>query len=161
MFYAAGIQPLAERVQAIRDSLFPTTQRKLREFLGLINFYRRFIPHSASTLQPLHDLLGLFKRPSDTLTWSDIASTTFSNIKTALADASLLVHPTPDAPTCVMTDASNVAVGAVLQQFVNGNWCSIAFFSRALKPAETRYSTFDRELLAIYLAVKHFRYILP
>ena len=60
----------------------------------------------------------------------------------------------------MITDASDVAVGAVLQQYVNGQWCPIAFFSKSLKAAETRYSTFDRELLAIYLAVKHFRYFL-
>lgn len=59
-----------------------------------------------------------------------------------------------------MTDASEVAVGAVLQQYIQGQWCPISFFSKALKPAETRYSIFDRELLAIYLAVKHFRYFL-
>lgn len=55
-----------------------------------------------------------------------------------------------------MTDASDVAVGDVLQQHIAGMWCPIAYFSKKLKPAETRYSTFDRELLAVYLAVKHF-----
>ena len=57
-----------------------------------------------------------------------------------------------------MTDASDVAVGAVLQQLIDNQWCPVAFFSTKLKPAETRYSTFDRELLAIYLAIKHFRH---
>ena len=57
-----------------------------------------------------------------------------------------------------MTDASDTAVGAVLQQQINGEWKPIAFFSKRLKPAETRYSTFDRELLAIYLAIKHFQH---
>lgn len=57
-----------------------------------------------------------------------------------------------------MTDASDVAVGAVLQQCVNGEWCLSSYFSRTLKPAETRYSMFDRELLTVYLAIKHFRY---
>ncbi len=50
-----------------------------------------------------------------------------------------------------MTDASDVAVGAVLQHFINGKWCPLSFFSRALTPAETRYCTYDRELLAIYI----------
>ena len=59
-----------------------------------------------------------------------------------------------------MTDASDTAIGAVLQQYVDGQWQPVSFFSKKLKPAETRYSTFDRELLAIYLAVKHFRYFL-
>ncbi len=54
-----------------------------------------------------------------------------------------------------MTDASDITIGAVLQQFIDGHWHPIA---KHLKPAETRYSNFDRELLAVYLAVKHFRY---
>ncbi len=59
-----------------------------------------------------------------------------------------------------MTDASDVAVGAVLQEYIKEQWCPLAFFSRTLKPAETRYSTYDRELLESYLAIKHFRYFL-
>ena len=57
-----------------------------------------------------------------------------------------------------MSDASDNAVGAVLQQFINDQWCPVAFFSKKLKPAETKYSTFDRELLPVYLAIKRFRH---
>ena len=57
-----------------------------------------------------------------------------------------------------MTDASEIAVGAVLQQFIDNRWQPLAYFSKSLTPAETRYSAFDRELLAIYLAIKHFQY---
>ena len=59
-----------------------------------------------------------------------------------------------------MTDASDTAVGAVLQQHINDIWKPISFFSRKLTPAECRYSTFDRELLAVYLGIKHFRHFL-
>ena len=155
-----GIRPLEAKVEVIRNFQQPTTQRQLCEFLGLINFYRRFIPNCATTMQPLHSLLNHTKRPSDSLEWTDTAVTAFSEIKDALANASLLVHPIHGAPTCVMTDASDVAVGAVLQQYIHGQWHPISFFSRALQPAQTRYSTFDRELLAIYLAIRHFRYFL-
>ena len=57
-----------------------------------------------------------------------------------------------------MTHASNIAVEAVLQQLVDNQWCPITFFSTKLKPAETRYSAFNRKLLAIYLAIKHFQH---
>ena len=77
----------------------------------------------------------------------------FTDIKHALAQAILLFHPKPDAPTCIMTDASNVAIGAVLQQLIDGQWCPVSFFSTKLRPAETRYSTFDHELLVIYLSI--------
>ena len=59
-----------------------------------------------------------------------------------------------------MTDASDTAVGAVLQQYLDGTWHPHSFFSKMRTPAETRYSTFDKELLAIYLAIKHFHHFL-
>ena len=65
-------------------------------------------------------------------------------------------HPKPDTPTSIMTDASDIAVGAVLQQYIANDRCPISYFSKKLKPAESRYSTFDRELLAVYLSIKHF-----
>ena len=148
-----GIRPLEEKVEVVREFPLPNTQRKLRTFLGLVNFYHRFIPNGATILQPLHSLLKRTKRPSDAPEWTEVTVAAFNNIKHALANASLLVHPTADAPTSVMTDASDIAVGAVLQQHINGQWCPLAFLSRALKPAETRYSTYDRELLAIYLTI--------
>ena len=67
-------------------------------------------------------------------------------------------HPHADVPINIMTDASDTALGAVLQQHINSEWRPIAFFSKKLKPAKTRYSTFDRELLAMYLAIKHFQH---
>ncbi|XP_064479313.1 uncharacterized protein LOC135392535 [Ornithodoros turicata] len=134
------------QVQAIRDFPQPPLARKLREFLGLVNFYRRFIPGCASTLQPLEALLASAKSRSATINWPQ--STT------------LLAHPVPDAPTVLMVDASASAVGAVLQQQVSNQWQLLSFFSRKLKDREVRYSTFSRELLAVFLAVKHFRHFL-
>ena len=153
-----GITPLPEKVQAIHDFPQPQIQRQLRQFIGLVNFNHRFLPHCADMMQPLHALLTSSKTKSQTLTWNDGALAAFNATKRALANASLLSYPKSDAPTSLMTDASDTAVGAVLQQYVNGTWCPISFFSRKMTPAETRYSTFDRELLAVYLAIKHFRH---
>ena len=153
-----GICPLEEKVQTIRDFPQPATQRKLREFLGLVNFYHRFLPHCAETLQPLNGLLSAAKDSTRAVAWNDAATAAFITIKEALANVALLSHPKPDAPTCIMTDASEVAVGAVLQQRIGDEWHPISFFSTKLRPAETRYSTFDRELLAVYLSIKHFRH---
>ena len=156
---AHGIQPLPDKIEAIQQFPQPNTQRKLREFLGLINFYHRFIPHCADIVRPLHTLLATTKTKQP-LTWNDNTLKAFNDIKQAIANASLLSYPTTDAPTNIMTDASNTAVGAVLQQLIDNTWRPIAFFSKTLKPQETRYSTFDRELLAVYLAIKHFRYFI-
>ena len=70
----------------------------------------------------------------------------------------MLVHPHPNAATCITTDASNVAVGAVLEQFIEGQWKPISFFSDKFTPVHLTYSAFDRERLAAYLAVRHFQY---
>ena len=152
-----GISPVPEKVKAVNDYPQPHTQRQLRRFIGLVNFYHRFLPHCAELMQPLHSLL---KGKSQTLAWNEAATTSFQATKDALAKASLLTYPTPNAPTCLMTDASDTAVGAVLQQHINNTWKPISFFSRKMTPAETRYSTFDRELLAVYLGIKHFRHFL-
>lgn len=152
-----GITPVPEKVQAVHDFPQPQSQRQLCRFIGLVNFYHRFLPHCAALMQPLHSLL---KRKTQSLTWTEETLTAFDATKEALANASLLAYPTPEAPTCLMTDASETAVGAVLQQHINGAWHPISFFSRKMTPAETRYSTFDGELLAVYLAIKRFRHFL-
>ena len=72
----------------------------------------------------------------------------------------MLVHPGHEAPTSLTVDASDVAVGAVLEQLIDGVCKPLAFFSRQLCPPERKYSTFDRKLLALYLAVRHFCYFL-
>ena len=114
---AQGIQPLTDKVQAIQQFPQPATQQKLREFLGLINFYHRFIPHCADILKPIHNLLTNNNlKAKQLLTWDEKTLKVFNDIKQAMADASLLAYPQPDAPTNIMTDASSNAVGAVLQQ---------------------------------------------
>ena len=119
-----------------------------------MNFYHRFIPNGASLLHPLNLLLS--KSSPKTLVWDDTATSAFAAIKDALAEATLLAHPMVGAPTSIMTDTSSIAVGAMLQQYIDGQWQPLTYFSKSLKPSETRYSAFDR----VYLAVKHFRYFI-
>ena len=153
-----GIKPLEEKVTAIQNFPLPNTQRQFCEFLGLVNFYHHFVKNCAKILLPLNKLLSTTKDDKVQLQWNDDATAALSAIKKALASATLLFHPKQDAPTSIMTDASSFAVGAVLQQYIDHHWCPVAYFSKKLKPAEIKYSTFDRELLAVYLVIKHFRY---
>ena len=156
-----GIQPTKERVKEIHEFARPTSIRQLRRFLGLLNFYRRFIPNAATILTPLTDILrNQPKRSLKAFEWTDERNDAFEKAKDELAKTTLLVHPSSDRMTCLMVDASDTAVGGVLQQFSESMWKPIAFFSRRLKAAEMRYSTFGRELLAVYLAIRHFRYFL-
>ena len=135
-----GITPIKEKVQAICDFPVPESQRKLRQFIGLVNFYHRFLPHGAELMQPLHTLLTPTKTRAQTIAWHDTAKAVFDATKEAM-------------PLSYTTDASDTAVGPLLQQHVAGTWCPISFFSKKLKPSETRHSTFDRELLAVYLDI--------
>ena len=158
---AAGLEPLPQKVAAIEDFPRPATVRKLREFLGLVNYYHRFIPQAAGLLAPLNDLLkGVKKNSPKPLEWGQAAADAFSAIKRQLVSLTRLAYPVPHAPTVLSTDASGEAVGAVLQQEVAGVLRPIAFFSKRLEPAQRSYSAFDRELLAVYEAVRHFRHFL-
>jgi hypothetical protein len=102
------------RVQAITAFPQPADKKKLREFLGMFNFYHRFVPHCAGHLHPLHNLLA-----SPTFVWSPECQEAFEFCKSALAKATLLVHPQHDAPTSITSDASDKAVGAVPEQFID------------------------------------------
>jgi hypothetical protein len=121
----------------------------------MVNFYRRFLPGIARTLQPLTDAL---KGAPKTLEWPLAAA--FGAAKAALAAAVPLAHPAPNAVLSLATDASDTHVGGVLQQLTGGRWQPLAFYSKKLSGAGTRYSTFDRELLAAFRAVRHFRFLL-
>ena len=152
-----GMAPPADRVDCILQIQEPNSVKALQEFLGAINFYHRFIPQAAEILRPLHGVLHGNPRK---LIWGREQSTAFRNAKQALSDATLLVHPNVKAATAVTCDASGTAVGASLDQLIDGEWKPLAFFSRKLSRAELKYSAFDRELLAIYLSTKHFRHFL-
>ena len=86
--------------------------------------------------------------------------TAFKNAKCAQASAAMLHHSKHYASLTLSVDASDIAVGGVLQQIVDAQLQPLAFFSRKLRKPETKYNPFDRELLAMHLAVRHFRYFL-
>ncbi|GFN78116.1 Pol polyprotein [Plakobranchus ocellatus] len=151
-----GSIPLPSKVKAITDFPKPSTVKGLQEFLGMVNFYHRFIAHAASLLLPLH--CALQKSHSQKgLSWTADMDMAFASCKKALAEATMLSHPKHGAHISLTTDASDQAIGGVL---VNGIWQPLAFFSKRLRPPVMRYSTFDRDLLALYLAIRHFRFFL-
>uniref|UniRef100_A0A5S6QHR2 RNA-directed DNA polymerase n=1 Tax=Trichuris muris TaxID=70415 RepID=A0A5S6QHR2_TRIMR len=149
-----GVKPAPDKVAAVLNFPTPTTTKELRQFLGMINFYRRFLPSIASTVAPLDALVSA---NCQTIRLSEVEKQSFEDAKRTLSNATLLYHPDPSSPLALMVDASDKAVGAVLQQKTNGVWKPIAFFSKRLLPHQQRYSTFGKELLAAYSAVRHFR----
>lgn len=158
---ATGVRPLQEMVHAIVNFPKPEDVRGLRRFMGMCNFYRRFLPGAAGKQLPLQQLLGPCKKNDKSkLVWTPVSENAFQDLKDELAKVTLLSYPDNRSALAVMTDASDVAIGAALQQNCMGDWQPLAFFSRKLSDTERRYSAYDRELLAIYAAIKHFRYYL-
>lgn len=157
----AGIQPLPDKVQAIVDMPKPNTIVELRRFLGVINFYRKFIKNAAQLQAPLNELLRNSKRNDKRpVQWTQHTTEAFQQCKQSLAEAARLAYPVENAVLVLTTDASDVAIGAVLEQSQDDELRPIAFFSKKLNSAQKNYSVYDRELLAIYEAVKYFRYLL-
>ncbi|GFV32550.1 hypothetical protein TNCV_2860141 [Trichonephila clavipes] len=142
----SGIEPLSDRVDCILKFPQPTTLTQLRRFLGLFNFYRRFVPKAAHLLAPLNKFLEGIKN--------------FKKSKKVSSDATLLRHPIPGAKLSLWTDASDKAVGGSLMQLCQNNWEPVAFLSVKLSKSQQKWSTYDRELLAIYISVKRFRHML-
>ena len=155
-----GIRPNDSRVQTIREFSRPRTNKELKRYLGMLNFYRRHIPGAAEVLAPLNRMTSTKKGRKPVLEWNEETDKAFTESKELLARSTLLKFPLLGATTFLTVDASGNAVGGALQQAVNDEVRPIAFFSKALTPAETKYSAYDRELLAMYLSVKHFRYFL-
>ena len=155
-----GVAPLESKVTAIQNFPRPSNIKQLRKFLGMLNYCRRFIPAAAATLQPLNRMLSPRKYSRKILRWNEEAEEAFSAIKTKLASATLLAFPVLGAETQVVVDASTSAVGTVLQQVIDGHAKPLAFFSKALNSTQVNYSVFDRESLAMYLSLRHFRYFL-
>ena len=157
-----GITPVPEKVTVIQNFPQPTSLRQLRRFLGLVNYYRRFIPGCSRILTPLTNMLQQQKNKNAKIQIKGGALTAFHNAKKALADFTKLSYISNEntSTLSLTTDASRDSIGAVLQQKQNGLEKPISFFSVKLNTAQRKYSTFSRDLLAIYLSIRHFRHLL-
>ena len=161
-----GIKPLDKKVKAIKHFPTPTRYGQLSEFLGMANFYHRFIPNCSATAKPLYDLLksNNIKKASrkqiPVSAWKKEHDLAFQKLKTDLANSTMLSFPDQEALTRLVTDASDTAIGAVLEQFSDNYWKPIAFHSKLLRDSEKKYSAYDRELLAIKISLIHFKHII-
>ena len=156
---SAGLAPLPDKVAAIRNFTLPRTKRQLKRYLGMYQFYSRFVKNHSRWLQPLHSLAsgGSPRRP---ITWNGDLVKCFEESKEALANATLLAFPDPDAEAQLVTDASGNSIGCVLQQVKNGVTTPLAFWSKGLTSGQLSWSAFEKELFACYASLKHFRYYL-
>ena len=154
---ASGVHPTGEKVEAIRDAPAPRNVNELRSFLGLVNFYHKFLPNMSSVLAPLNELL----RKDSKWSWSKPQVKAFAEIKSLLQSSKVLVHYNPKLPITMSADASPYGVGAVLSHIMpDGSEKPIAYASRSLSTAERNYAQIDREALGLVFGVHKFhRYV--
>ena len=125
----------------------PDSVTDLRSFLGLLQFFRRFIPKFAKVAAPLTDLT---KKDSGVHKWDERCDEAFASLKTAITEAPILVSPDWEKPFRGHVDASQTAVGGMLTQLdENGRDRVIAFFSKQLSDAEANYTANDREFARV------------
>ena len=141
-----GITPDMRKVKAIRDWIQPKTQKGLRSFLGLANYYRRFIRNFSKIAKPLSDLL----KKSVSQVWDEYCISAFAELKEKLSSPPVLKFPEFDKPFEVHTDASDFAIGGVLMQ--DGQ--PVAFESKKLSEVEQRWPTHEKEMYAVVHCLK-------
>ena len=150
---AEGLRPTKEKVGAICDAPAPSNVSQLQSFLGLLNYYGKFLPNLPSILAPLHRLL----QKKATWIWGPEQNKAFQEAKTLLTSPRLLVHFNPERELLLTCDASPYGVGEVLfHRMEDGTERPVAFASRFLAPAEKKYSQLDKEGLAVVYGVKKF-----
>jgi RNase H-like domain found in reverse transcriptase/Reverse transcriptase (RNA-dependent DNA polymerase)/Integrase zinc binding domain/Retroviral aspartyl protease/Chromo (CHRromatin Organisation MOdifier) domain len=157
---AQGVQPDMDKIAAITAWPVPEDIHQLRSFLGMCNFYRRFIYRFAHVAAPLTDLTRrayssptVFKHA-----WKDSQQMAFERLKQLLISAPVLKQADPDKPYVLTTDASDFAIGSVLQQEHDGYLHPVAYYSRKLSNAEAAGGPYSREMLAVVDSVRNFEH---
>ena len=149
-----GLRVCDDKVQAVAD--WPDLRKvgDVRSFLGLAGFYRQFIPGFSRLALPLTELT----KDKAPFVWGDAQQQAFAQLKAAMKVAPILLLPDPALPFVVHTDASGFAVGAVLQQDQGRGLQPVAYLSKKMLDAETRYPVHEQELLAIIVALRAWRH---
>ena len=152
------LKPDTEKIRAICEYPIPRTKRHLRSFIGLASFYRKFCPNFATTIKPLTDMTR--KSYPERVKWSIEADASFNSVKRALIDEPILMAPNFNQPFVLQTDASQHGIAGILCQYdANGLLHPVMYASRKLSFAESRYSSIERELLAIVWSLQHYSHI--
>ena len=151
-----GIRTDPKKTESIKNWPTPKCTRDVRSFLGLCSYYRRFIFQFAETAKPLHRL----SEKNQKFIWTQDCSKAFETLKKKLTEAPILAHPDFNEKFILDTDASDMAIAAILSQKLNGQEHVIAYASRTLSRSERRYCVTRKELLAVVHFIKHFRHYL-
>ena len=153
-----GLAPDPGKIKSIQDWPTPTKLKEVQGFLGLANYYRKFIKGFSGIASPLTNLTKKEQADGQRITWTKECEEAFTAIKERLTTAPILIIFDPERETSVDTDASDYAIGARLaQKGDDGKLRPVAYFSRKMTPAELNYDIHDKELLAIVEACKTWR----
>lgn len=156
---AEGFKSSPVKVKAIQEFPLPKTIEELRRFLGLVNSYRRLLPHTADSQRLLHAFTEKAKKKDKRpVPWTEPEIAAFEKCKADVADLAFTSFLDDKADLRLTTDASDTAMGAALEQLVDNTWKPLAFFSKKFNNAQCKYAACDRELSAIYKTVRHFQH---
>lgn len=150
---ASGLLVDPDKVDAVLKIPTPHNVKEVRRIIGLASWYRRFVPNFSSIISPLTSLICKNKP----FVWDSACEMALTTIKEHLVSAPVLSCPNFEIPFCIQTDASDFGLGAVLSQTENGVEKVICYASRSLTKAERKYSTVEKECLAVLFAVEKWR----
>jgi hypothetical protein len=153
-----GVKIDPKRVEAIRNLSLPRSKKDIQSFLGTINFVRRFIGNFAELTK---NITAMLKKDSE-IKWTEAAKQSFSDIKEAITSAPVLISPDFSKVFYIFSFASNDTIAAVLlQKNIDDQEQPVAFFSKVLRDAETKYELLEKQAYALVKSLKAFRvYIL-
>ena len=151
---AEGICPDPAKTEVVVSYPVPTNAKEVKQFMGLCNYYRRFVRDYSKIAALLFKLLG--KENAKSFSWNSASQDAFEELKSRLVSPPILAYPNFKQPFLLHTDASDAAIGAVLSQAQVSTERVIAYWSRKLQKAERNYSTTEREALAVVASLKEF-----
>ena len=156
-----GVKPQIEKVKAIHEMKPPVNPKGVREFLGLVGYYRKFINRFADAARPLTKLT----RKDSKFIWTDECQTSFEYLRTCLTESPILKYPDPHKRYVMFTDASDQATAAVLtQEYTDDDGqmkeMPVAYLSAQFNDTQFKWSTVVKEGYAIYYAIKKWRHYL-
>ncbi|KAG1959630.1 hypothetical protein F2P79_005884 [Pimephales promelas] len=148
-----GLHPVPEKVTALQNAPAPKNVTELKAYLGLLNYYNKFLPNLSTILAPVHKLL----RKDEKWNWEGEQEAAFAQSKEMINSVQVLVHYDPQKDVILSCDASPYGLGAVLShKMPDGSERPIGFMSRTLNQAERNYSQLDKEGLAIMFGLQRF-----